>query len=104
MSPGQQNGWLLRVRHTLCVTDKVNRHLSKKMKKMKKNEKKKSKLAKSLRYMDEFFPRLIMTYHYSLLENKASKCYKIEAVIQMCSVKKVFLKIHRKTPVLESLF
>ena len=34
MSPSQQNGWLLRVKHRLCVTDKVNRHLSKKTKKI----------------------------------------------------------------------
>ena len=29
----QQNVWLLRVQHTLCVIDKVNKHLSKKIKK-----------------------------------------------------------------------
>ena len=29
--------WLLRLQHTLCVNDKVNRHLSKKMKIKKKN-------------------------------------------------------------------
>ena len=40
----QQNGWRVRVQHTLCLTDRVNRNLSKKMKKMKKNEKKKSNL------------------------------------------------------------
>ena len=32
MSPSQQNGWLLRIQDTLCVTYKVNKHLSKKMK------------------------------------------------------------------------
>ena len=38
VSPSQQNGWLLRVQHTLCVTDKINRYLSRKKKV--KNEKK----------------------------------------------------------------
>ena len=33
VSLSQQNGWLLWVHHTFCVTEKVNRHLSKKMKK-----------------------------------------------------------------------
>ena len=33
VSPSQQNGWLLRVQDPLCITDRVNRHLSKKMKK-----------------------------------------------------------------------
>ena len=33
MSPSQRNGWLLRVQHTLCVTDKINSHLLKKMEK-----------------------------------------------------------------------
>ena len=58
VSRSKQNGRLLRVQHTPCITDKVNRHLSKKMKKKKKEkyEKKKSKSVKSLRYMDEFFP------------------------------------------------
>ena len=42
------NGW-----NTLRVTDKVNRHLSKKIKK-KKNEKKKSKFVKFFSYMDQF--------------------------------------------------
>ena len=68
-----KNGWLSRVQQTaLCITDKVNRHLSKKMtknKKMKKNEKKKSKSVKSLRYMPEFFSRLYPTNDYLLLEN-----------------------------------
>ena len=92
-------GWLLRVQHMLSVTDKVNRHLSKKMEKNKKNEKKKSKSVKSLRYMHEFF---FPTNYFSLLEScqlyiiakyKASSCCKKEAVIQRCSVKNVFLKI-----------
>ena len=64
--PSQQNGWLLRVQDTLCVTDKVNRNLSNKTKnseKKKKNEKRKSKSVKSLGYMDEFFSRLT-TSHY----------------------------------------
>ena len=54
-SPSQQNDWLLRRQHMLCVTDKVNRHLSKKIQKTKKNEKKRSKSVKSLRYKDGFF-------------------------------------------------
>ena len=64
VSPSQQNGWLLLVQHTFCVTDKVNRHLSKKMKKKKKkkkteeNEEKKPESVKCLRYVDEFFSRI----------------------------------------------
>ena len=57
----QQNGWRLKVQHTLCLTDRVNRNLSKKMKKNEKNEKKKSKSVKFLRYMDEFFSGLLTT-------------------------------------------
>ena len=34
ISPSQQNDWVLRVQHTLCITYNVNRHLSKKMKKV----------------------------------------------------------------------
>ena len=60
MSPNQQNGWLLRVQHTLYVTDKENRHLSKKTNIyiyicMYIYLVKKSKSVKSFRYMDEFF-------------------------------------------------
>ena len=46
LSPSQQNGWLLRVQHTLCVTGKINSHLLKKMqkKKIKKKEKKERNL------------------------------------------------------------
>ena len=49
------------------------------------------------------------TLHHSLYQNslKSSKAFIVEAVVQTCSVKKVFLeisKIHRKTPVPESLF
>ena len=57
-------------RHMYCVADKVNKHLSKTMKKQKtKNKtkqkmkkKKKSKSVKPLRYMNDFFSRL-MTSH-----------------------------------------
>ena len=53
--------------HTLCVTDKVNRHSSKKIKKRKeKNGKNKSNSVKSLRYMGEFFSRL-MASHYLIV-------------------------------------
>ena len=58
---GKKNGWLLLVQHTFCVTNKVNRHLPKKMKKKKKtkeNEKKKPESVKCLRYVDEFFSGL----------------------------------------------
>ena len=44
LSPSQQNGWLLRVQHTICVIGKINRHLSKKMQKKKKKEKKERNL------------------------------------------------------------
>ena len=38
--------------------------------------------------------------------SKQDDCYLVllEAVVQRCSVKKVFLEIHRKTPVTEPLF
>ena len=53
--PSEQNGWLPRVQHTLCVTGKVNRHLSKKMEKEnEKNGKKKSESVKSLTYCEIF--------------------------------------------------
>ena len=94
MPPCQQNGWLLRVQHTLCVTDKANRQLSKKVKR--KSVLKRSKSVKSLRYMDEICSR-IMTFHYlkvaSYVKYKARNYCKIEAVIQRFSVKKVFFKI-----------
>ena len=77
-----------------------NEKKEKKMKKKKKkSEKKKSKSAKSLRYMGEFFSP---TNDFSILDScqlyiivkfEASNCCKIEAVIQRCSVKKVFFKI-----------
>ena len=104
VSPSQQNGWLFRVKHTLSVTDKVNRYLSKKMKeKWKTIEKKKSKSVKSVRYMDEFFCRtndfwlLKSCYLYIIAKYEASNCCKIEATIQRCSVKKVFLKIFQNS-------
>ena len=43
--------WMLRVKHRLCVTEQVNRHLSKKMKKTSVLK----TFVKSLRYTDEFF-------------------------------------------------
>ena len=85
MSPSQQNGWLLRVQQTLCVTDKVNKPF------VKENEEKKSKSVKSLRYMDEFFPELYPTVDFSLHEccqlyiiskYKATNCCKIEGVLK----------------------
>ena len=104
MSPSQQNGWLFRVQHTLSVTDKVNRYLPKKMKeKWKAIEKKKSKSVKSVRYMDELFCRtndfwlLKSCYLYIIAKYEASNCCKIEATIQRCSVKKVFLKIFQNS-------
>ena len=54
-----------------------------------------------------------LTNHFSLLESyqlhiiakyKARNCYKIEAAFQRYSLKKIILKIHRKTPAPESLF
>ena len=36
MSPSQQNGWMFRVQHSLCVIDKAKRYLLEKKKKMKK--------------------------------------------------------------------
>ena len=45
--------WMLRVKHRLCVTNQVNRHLSKKMKKTSVLK----KFVKFLRYTDEFFSR-----------------------------------------------
>ena len=62
-------------------------------------KKKKSKSVKSLRYMDEFFfptndfSPLECCHLYINAKYKASSCCKIEAVIQKCSVKTVFLKI-----------
>ena len=114
VSLGQQNGWLLLVQHTLCVTDKVNKFLLEKRKKNEKNEKKKSKSVKSLRYCgliffptNDFLP-LECCHLYMNAKYKASSCCKIEAVIQRCSVKTVFLKIlekiHRKTLVPQCLF
>ena len=99
MSPTQQNGWLLTVQHTLCVTNKLSVYLSNKVEKKGNKMKKKTKSVTSLRFMDDFF---FPTNDFSLLEScqlhiitmyKASNCCKIEAVIQKCSVKKVFLKI-----------
>ena len=93
----QQNVCLLRVQYTLCVTDKIKTHLSKKLK------------TKKICVKEFFFP----TNDFSLLENcqlyiianyKPSNCCKIEAVIQRFSVKKVLLKIHRKTPCVRALF
>ena len=85
-SPSQQNDWLLRGQHTLCATDKVNRHLSKKIQKTKKNEKKRSKSVKSLRYMDGFFFPTNESYQlYIIAKYEASNCCKIEAAIQRCS-------------------
>ena len=50
--------------------------------------------------MDEFFSRLMASHFlrshcqlYIIPEDKARNCCKIEAVIQSCSVKTVFLKI-----------
>ena len=74
-------------------------------KKKERKRKKKSKSVKSLRYMNEFF---FPTNDFSLLESchryinatyQPSNCCKIEAAIQGCSIKKVFLKILQKNPV-----
>ena len=46
MSPSQQNGWMFRVQHSLCVTDKANRYLLKKKKKKLKKKKKIKKIKK----------------------------------------------------------
>ena len=60
-------------------------------------KKKKMKTRKSLRYMDEFFPRLYIIAKlyqiYIIAKYKASSCCKIEPVIQRCSVKKGLLKL-----------
>ena len=88
----KKNNLLLRVQHTLCVTDKLNWQLPKKTKK-----KEKSKSVNYLRYMDEFFSRL-MNFPYlkvacSIYNSKVySSCCKIEAPIQRCSGKKFVLK------------
>ena len=58
MSPSQQNGWLLGVQHRLCVADKVNKHLSKKMKKQKMEKMGK----KDIWMMDEFFLNIWMKF------------------------------------------
>ena len=72
-----------------------------------------SKSVKLLRYMNQFF---FLDCDFSLLEScllyinakyKASYCFKIKAVIQRCSVKKLLLKIlqiHKNTPVPKSLY
>ena len=92
--PSQQNSWLLRVKHTLCVTDNVNRHLLQKMKKICVKE-----ICKILEiYGWTFFPKkdfslLESCQLYIIAKYKASNCFKTDAVVQMCSGKKVFLKI-----------
>ena len=58
MSPSQQNGWLLEVQHRLCVTDKVNKHLSKKMK----NQKMEKMGKKDIWIMEEFFLIIWMNF------------------------------------------
>ena len=59
----------------------------------------KSKSVKYLRYMGDFFSRLMTSHylkaasHYIIAKYKTSNCCKMKAVIQRCSVKKMFLKI-----------
>ena len=98
MSPSQQNGWLLRVQHKLCVTDKLNNICQRKWEKNKKIKKRNLNLQHPWDIWIIFFP----TNYFSLLEScqlyiiakyKASSCYKIEAVILRYSAKTVFLKI-----------
>ena len=62
------------------------------VKENKKKRKKEKKYVHSLRYMDEFFfPNDLSIIEscqlYIIAKYKASNCYKIEAVIQRCSIK-----------------
>ena len=95
--------------HTFCVTNKVNRPLSRKMKKKKKKKarkipvQKKSKSVNSLKYMDELFSTndvllLESCQLYIIRKYKATNCCKIEAVIQM------YLEKFTRKPLCQSLF
>ena len=90
----QQNGWLLKVQLAFCVNDKVNRPLSKKMKK---NVNMQNPCDCGWFFPTNDFSLLESCLLYVIAKYNASNCCKIGAVIQSGSVKKVSLKILKKS-------